>query len=420
MAGTIPVYESKKGIDLQLVPRMSNDGSNRTARAGEGLTNAANNAIDTMTKVQETQEQNAANVYATEQLTKLKTMADNDPDFKSSDKYAKEIARIGGDAAKTISGANAREAFTSRFKLASNGTMEGIQATFRKRQLDAAHADLLTGIEAQKEAYFGATYPQEKMMAAALIKQSITDNVNGLVITAEDGAKLWQAIQDELPAKDASRDVGKDPYLALQRLRTNSYGIKDEEKRADLIKDAQQSILRLEKMEEKGLAQAKEKLAIDLTQKLWDGTLTISQIKDEMDQGILDKKDAEVLHKALISERTSEIQNMNENQKALAEKKHAGTYVAMWDMILKKGKAADKRRALMKEFADGNLKREDAMKLYTGYLIPRDSGGKSSLAEEYAAEEADAARNHFLRGAMQQFRKFWNIMNSTNEDEGDE
>lgn len=251
MAGTIPVYESKKGIDLQLVPRMSNEGSNRTARAGEGLTNATNNAIETMTKVQETQEQNAANVYATEQLTALKTRAEEDPDFKSADKYEKEAARIGGDAAKTISGANAREAFMSRYTMSQNSIMSGIKSTFMERQLKAAHADLITGIEVQKNAYLTAKTPQEKSLAAAMIKQSITDNVNGLVISPDDGAKLWISIQKDLPEKQALWDISKDDatdtkeshvFTELEKGAEGEYASLDPIQRSEAMKQARVKI----------------------------------------------------------------------------------------------------------------------------------------------------------------------------------
>jgi len=415
--GQIPTYQSQTELRTPALPKATGEGLRRDETAQKGVVDAMENATNVLAKVQDTQEQNAAHVYATEQLTALKAKADQDPDFKNSGKYATEIDRIGADAAKNISSEFARNDFISRYKVASSVTLSGIQNTFRDRQLKAAQADFLTGIDAQQEAYFNATYPQEKMTAAALIKQSIADNVKGMVISPEEGVKIWEKVSNDLPAKDAMRDIGKNPMIALQRLQVNSYGIKDEGKRAELIADAERAAIREKKMQQLGFEQAQEHTAIDLTSKLWDGSLTLSQIQDEMNAGALDRKDAEHLRNAIVSDRTSDIQSLTKEQKAKTEIQQASTYMAMWDMILKKGKAVDKRRTILKEFADGNLRKEDAVKLYTGYLIPAQGGGKVSLAEEVAAEQAQ--KLHWWGAALKEFQKFYNIHLTPAIDEGD-
>jgi hypothetical protein len=415
--GQIPVNQSQTQLRSPLMPRATGEGQQRDEVATKGLVGALDNATDVLAKVQDTQEHNAAQVYATEQLSALKDKADQDPNFKNGNEYATEMDRIGQDAAKNITNTLVRNDFMSRYKIAANSTLSGINNTFRDRQLKAAQADLLTGIDAQQESYFNATYPQEKMTAAALIKQSIEDNVKGMVISPEEGVKLWDKISADLPAKDAMRDIGKDPTVALQRLQTNSYGIKDEGKRAELIADAERAAIREQKMQQLGFEQAQEQTAVDLTSKLWDGSLTLSQIQDEMNAGTLERKDAEYLRKAILSDRTSDLQSATKEQKAQTETKQAETYMNMWDMILKKGKATDKRQTILKEFSDGNLRKEDAIKLYTGYLIPNQGGGKVSLAEAVAAEQAAAKKNQFIAGAIRLFRHFWNQANPI--DEGD-
>jgi len=160
-----------------------------------------------------------------------------------------------------------------------------------------------------------------------------------------------------------------------------------------------------------------EQTASDLTQKLWNGQLTLEEISNSLGSGDLDRKDAEHLRKALISDRTSDLKAENELQKDAIKQKQAETYMAMWDMILKKGTAADKRRRLLQEYSDGNLDKNDAVKLYTGYIIPNEGGGKVSLAEAVAAEQAGSQKFKFIRAAINWFNRTFNQGESG--DEGD-
>lgn len=228
MAGTIPVYESKRGVDIQLVPKMSNEGAMRTARAGAQLTGAADNAIETMQRLQDTQEQNAAQVYATQELSKLSYQADEDPDFKNSDRYQAEVNRIGADAEKNINGEFAKKEFLARFNIASESTMSSIKTKFRTRLLSATQADMISAIEANKQTYLNATSPQERMASEALMRQTITDNVNGHAITSEEGAKLWIKVQDDLKQSEFYNDAIDMPLEEVKsRLKSGYYRFED-------------------------------------------------------------------------------------------------------------------------------------------------------------------------------------------------
>ena len=382
----------------------------------EGIA-AIREAEDIVVKVRDTQQINAANVYVATEMENIKQRAAEDPDFNDPDKYSTELNKIGADAAKNITGELAKNDFSSRYKVLATATHSAIKNSFRERQLQAAHADFLSNITALEESYFNAVYPQEKAAAAALIKQSIADNVKGMVVKPDEGVKIWEQVRNDLPVKDAMRDIGRNPITALQRLKENAYGIVDEGERAKLMADAEKAAIREKKMQQLGYEQAQEKVAIDLTSKLWDGTLTLSRIQEEMNSGILERKDAEHLKNALISDRTSDLKITTGKEKVAVDLKQAGTYMAMWDMILKKGKATDKRRTILKEFADGNLRKEDAVKLYTGYLIPAQGGGKVSLAEEVAAEQS--RKLHWWGAALKEFQKFYNMHLTPAIDEGD-
>jgi len=385
------------------------------ARAARGPLGAADTLLDTVVKVATQQQTNAANTYATEKLADLRDRASMDPDLKSQGKYLSELDKIGADAADNIDGPLAKDEFKSRYNIAAISAKYAITDSFRTRTHQAAQADLLSNIEALKNSYFNSVYPQEKTAAVVLMKQAIKDNVTAQIISPVEGEKMWQGIAEELPAKTAQRDIGINPMLALQRLKGNTYGINDEGKRSELIASAESAALREQRLGKKNLEQAQEKIAIDLTAKLWDGNLSLEEIHDEMTSGVLPREDAEQLRKAVLSDKTSDIQSKTKEQNAATEIKQAATYMSAWDMILKKGSAIDKRRAILKEFSDGNLRKEDAIKLYTGYLIPNAGGGKVSLAEAVAAEQAAAQKNEFIAGAIQMFRKFWNQQDTSDE-----
>lgn len=409
--GRIPTYESNASLDSTInLPRDSGTAQAGLEKAQGQAIQAIEGAEDALVKVRDVQQLNLANTYAVEQLSSLKSQADVETDLQAYDKYSQQIDKVGEEAAKNIQGNVARGEFMSRFKVAATSARSSVLDTFRKKQIDAAQADFLTNIDSLKNNYFDATYPADKIATAQLIKQSINDNIRAQVISAADGAKLWLTVSKELPVGEAQRDIGRNPGLALQRLQNNSYGIQDPGKLEELTTHAQQAILREQKMAQKGLEVAQEQKAHDFTLELWDGTLTLDKIENGMRSGELRDADAKELRRAMLSDRTADLKKED-------TEKQAKTYMDMWDMILKKGKSDDKRRRLLKEFADGNLKKEEAIKLYTGYIIPAQGGGKMSLAEQVASDQANSNKFKLLAGAVRLFNAFWNRMDQS--DEGD-
>lgn len=409
--GRIPTYERTTSLDSNLnLPRDSGAAQAGLEKAQGQAIQSIEGAEEALVKVRDVQQLNLANAFAVEQLSALKSQADVETDLQAYNKYSQQIDKVGEEAAKNIQGNVARGDFMARFKVAASSTRSSILDTFRKKQIDAAKADFLTNVDSLKNNYYDATYPADKIATAQLIKQSINDNINAQVISAAEGAKMWLTVSKELPIGEAERDIGRNPNLALQRLQNNSYGIQDPGKLGELVAHAQQAVLREQRMAQKGLEVAQEQKAHDYTLELWDGTLTLRKIEDGMRSGELRDADAKELRRAMLSDRTADLKKED-------AVKQATTYMEMWDMILKKGKSEDKRRRILKEFADGNLKKDEAIKLYTGYIIPAQGGGKMSLAEQVASDQANSNRFKLLAGAIRLFNAFWNRMDQS--DEGD-
>lgn len=403
----IPIYESKEQFDtspsnVRVSPEAMGQATSESIKLGGIMADQGNQLI----KIAGQQEYNTVSSATLDQMNKVKAEAAADKDFTKAEEYQKKLKKIVDDGSKQFKVPFARSEYESKMTNQLIASNYELQKDFMAKRIDAGGADFLGGVELRKQTVRNAVDPVQRLQAMTDLKSYIEMNA-GTYVTRENAAKMWINLQKEIPVQEASDDIAENPQIALRRLQDNVYGIQEADKVADLMKEAENAILRQQRMAEKGIAIKHEKTAADLTVKLLQGQLTQDDIINNLKIGDLTDTDAMSLKRAMTSAKTAELKPPPKNsaEAKVIEVQQASTYMAMWDMILKQGKAADKRNMLLKEYSDGRLSRTDFNKLYTGYIIPAQGGGKVSLAEEVAAETV-AKKAGFWASAINMFKRF--------------
>jgi len=195
-------------------------------------------------------------------LSAIKQAAINDPNPDNRELYFKQLQELGRTAGQNIE----RGPELAQFQSQLNGDVRlaglAVAQTFIKKNLDAAKGAMefaVSGFELDYLDSIGNPRLQKQALDGAL------DVIQGLMdrgaIDLGAGLKRMESIKEDFPIKAAESVIGINPLLALEMLRGQQFGIKEDKDRELLVAKAIAKIKRVEeerKLEEEATQRVNE------------------------------------------------------------------------------------------------------------------------------------------------------------------
>lgn len=307
----IPIYNNQASIQIRKVTeeapaiRIPAESFTHEARAMSQLGVTISAIAEDIIKVKADQEYAKAKIEGYKTLSQIEVEASQDDDFQNFEpKYTKRIKDVQETILKTIRSPQAKQAFQQDFELKSTYSFYDIMTNGRKRFIDY-DKDLMTQeIVTTKQRYFSASTPGEKQNAKDELAQIFSRRAENKILNKAEAANLYQKEMASLDEGQAEHDILSNSAYALGELQKGKQGAYKElvqDKRIDLIRQAESRIEKIKNQQEEAIAIAVNQKEADLIDMKIAGTLTEQQVKTERQLGTINAKFADVMINALRS-----------------------------------------------------------------------------------------------------------------------
>lgn len=273
------------------------------ARAASQLGVTISNIAEDIIKVKADQEFAKAKIAGYQGLQQIEADASQDDDFQNFEtNYSKKIKDLQDNISKTIRSPLAKQQFNDDFALKSTYSFYNISADARKRFMNYDKDLMAQEITTTEDRIFSATTPQEKENAKAELASIFSRRVENKTLNKAEATNLYKKELMGLDEKQTEYDILRNPIYTLgelQKGKEGAYKNLAQDKRIDLIKQAESRIEKLKNQQEETIAIAQNQKESELIDLKIAGTLTEQQVKVERDAKTISAQFADSMISAL-------------------------------------------------------------------------------------------------------------------------
>ena len=222
----IPQHKSDAQIKTPSAQLSGGGSISSSKRAQAGMIQAVEQVQDRLLQIKDFRQTTEANAFATEKLNGLKQQSQTDSDMNIN-VYDEEIAKIGSDASRNISGQLAKEEFMASYNRQAQATKWGIENDFRRKEIASTIA-----LNKYNQDVLINSYPKmdeaSQISAVATFKKQMERSVELGIYTREVADIELKSTQASLFQAEADYDSVANPeqFLANDR---EDYQIPDDE-----------------------------------------------------------------------------------------------------------------------------------------------------------------------------------------------
>ena len=308
----IPTYVSSnqltKDAPNRLVDAASFQVNDNTGEILSEQGKAIQSAAAQMERVRDISENTSAQTAAAKGFSEIHLEAIESPDIWNAGKTAQDkISKLRGELSSKITSDIARAQFEAAFDTDAMNYTNKINSTLRERQALTAVNSLLD-YEASKESEFvNAGSPYDRQLILNQLNEKYTDFVRSGVIRPEKAAAAFKEAKERLINGYAENYTYTYPGIALEELSAGDKGMfKDisEDKRLELEKTAKALIEKTNQENEMALRKSQsEEMGRLIKAKIGGAPAAqlINEVKNSLDEGMLEPKDADMLIRSLTA-----------------------------------------------------------------------------------------------------------------------
>ncbi len=411
----IPTFVSKK--ELTTTPPSAEVSAG--AFGVKGAVGAGGEALskigETLTKVgekfQEIQDENqftTAQVNTQKRLNSLYSNVQSNSDvWSAGDKVQEEINKIRDEESAKIGNQLVKNRFDADFALRAMSYTNKIQDDIRTRQHEAMSGMAMDFISGEKENYYNAGTPADRVLALDNMNIKINEMVGRGIWNADKAQKFREELKTEINVGLAASDMDLDPQATLIELKKGKEGAYPDiphDERLKLTDRAETQIQKADRIAEKNIIIAKNKNESDNLNayrqiiQTKDGftqnkltTQLIDKVNKEADAKLIDSNFAVGLIKALNSPRTVNAKQDNATYEEIM------TDIANRDLT-----ATQIRTKILNAYANGKLTQGNV----DHFLYMEKGSGDTTVFEDYLSEKDKKPKSNFWGTA-------WNLIKST-------
>jgi len=238
----IPQHKSDAQIKTPSAQLSGGGSISSSKRAQAGMIQAVEQVQDRLLQIKDFRQTTEANAFATEKLNGLKQQSQTDSDMNIN-VYDEEIAKIGSDASRNISGQLAKEEFMASYNRQAQATKWGIENDFRRKEIASTIA-----LNKYNQDVLINSYPKmdeaSQISAVATFKKQIEKGVELGIYTQEVADAELADTQKELNKAEATYAAQYTPDEFLENI--EDYDVGENEKELKAMASNQQKKIKAE------------------------------------------------------------------------------------------------------------------------------------------------------------------------------
>lgn len=293
---TLPRATAQRNIDAN-PGSVLRDESQRVFKDIDTVNSAIGEINKKWTEARDVMEYTEAKAKHAMALNDIENRAANDPDFKNSDKYKKEIVAAKQSALKLVG--NQQVAGRLGYELDVDGQTAGIRidSRFRKLQLDNNKIAVKSNIDSIMKQRIYAGSEAEKEYCGQQISNIINLNIEAGTLSEAEARKILYD-STKLTYEDI---IYSNPQEGLKLIEKSEDLVAED--KYELKSKAQQIIKRDKDFEEWNLQQSLTSATIELSEALHNNTLTSPMVRDMQQKGIIDSETATIFDSLAINKK---------------------------------------------------------------------------------------------------------------------
>lgn len=390
----IPTYQSRLGLTTQppgVARRVEPD--EVTMRALQSVGESVFQLGQRIAKADAERQYLEGAIRADEQFRQIEYEATNDNELDGfTEKYENKLSTTRDTVLNGIRSPVAREKLELILRRDALDYEYRIKNLHTKKLVDRSKAALDDNIEIERRNYFLASSPSEKEKVMGKMASMLNASAENGIITFEKARDRFSDIKKNITKDQVEYDMRLDPVKALERLKTDVYGLKKENPTlwAELKEDAEGRVKKL--MKEKSLENmlAQDQTEQGFVQKAIAGELTEEEIDEAevraeagMPNGV-SKDFASAMRRLLKSQKAVDPTISVEKYATLAEE-----FMAL--NIDQKGNTdstikdlAKFRKHVVDAMAKGEITREEGRGMMKDIAIPFNTEAEELARKKYA------------------------------------
>lgn len=359
---TLPGYESKNNIRTDVSQPLRNEATRAFANNDKiigTMTNITQKWSDANDVMQYT-EARAKNGLA---IAEIKARASADQNFKNSEQYAKELAKVRAESLKGIDNQQVASKLGMEIDHDIQVAQINIGIDFQQKQLKYNQFMVKTSLDSLMQDKLSATTPAEAQQYDLKMQELLTANVNSGTISYEEANKLIKDAQETSVKYEVYNDNAtqeKDSAL-LKELKDpkGKYSFLDPDTRLKMIEESQRRIFQNNQTYKREAENSRDQRFNDVFEKANEGTLSLNDLDVEMripeEQGGIPKKQLLDIRRSLQSRIKTDLENITDNNDKAAK------YVEFVDNFIADETDRQKgREAIVNAFKDNILSPKEA------------------------------------------------------------
>lgn len=245
---------------------------------GKALQGVGQTIRDAALVVEKTKAQNERD----SKMASLYSQAEQDPDTSPERQkyYEEEISRISSESARHITIPRERSLFELETKGAGDIAKIKVNNSFTKKRIEQGRVEGDIYVNNKKNDFLLARTPGEKKRAILERDLKIQELVKGGYIDKADATKQIDELNKNWAESQVNYDIMTDPLMAHELLKSKSYPNIDEEKRVELLAEAEQTIRQNTKQAELMVKINQDQYEEQMAGMMADNTLNLENIND--------------------------------------------------------------------------------------------------------------------------------------------